>query len=85
MIYVALFWRGFVIVALTASNVRFIARRRYLLAFVTGFGISAVWWLNAHAAAVADRPWAWAVYGLGAACGTVAGMAAACRLTRDPA
>lgn len=74
MIYLTILWRGCVIVFFTAMNVRFISRRRYLLAFLTGFAISATWWLNAHAAAVSDRPMAWCVYGLGAAAGTLAGM-----------
>lgn len=84
MIYAAIFWRGFVIVFLTAANVRFISRRHYRFAFLTGFGISAVWWINAHAAAIGNAPRAWCVYGFGAAVGTVAGMAAANRLTRGP-
>lgn len=66
-----LFLRGFVIVFLTACNVRLISRGMYAWAFVTGFGISYVWYGNSRAAQL-DAKGA-TVYGLGAAVGTVAG------------
>jgi hypothetical protein len=74
--YAGLFCRGFGIVALTAMNVVQIARGQYLGAFCCGFGISLVWWYNARHAGRSDLPGAGLVYGFGAACGTVAGMAA---------
>ena len=70
-----IFLRGFVIVFLTAANVVQVSHGRYLSACVGGFLISFVWWTNAFHA---SRPVQWSAlaYGLGAATGTVAGMAA---------
>jgi hypothetical protein len=68
-----LFLRGFLIVALTATNVRLIAQVRYLPAFMCGFLLSAVWWDNARAAQTPGR-YAREVYACGAACGTVVGL-----------
>ncbi len=76
-LYLTLFLRGFVIVSLTAANVSFIAQHRWTAAFLTGFGISFVWWLNANAAAFDGSLLAGTVYAMGAACGTLAGMWAA--------
>lgn len=69
-----LFGQGFLIVALTSFNVRMISRGIWLGAFLTGFGISFVWWANSRSANRSDVPGARAVYALGAACGTVCGM-----------
>lgn len=65
--------RAFSIVLLTSMNVRLIARKRYAWAFVTGFGISALWWTNS-AAARTDFAGAWFVYGLFAGLATLCGM-----------
>lgn len=74
MTYSRLFMRGFVIVALTAWNVRHIAALQYPWAFAGGFGISFVWWGNSRGAAHSELRWAREVYALGAACGTLLGM-----------
>ena len=66
--------RGFWIVLLTASNVAQIAGGHYTGALIGGFLISFTWWSNSHAAKVAV-PYAAAYYGIGAALGTVTGMA----------
>lgn len=73
-VYLRLFARGFVIVCLTATNVKQIATGHVLAAFVVGFGISAVWWFNSRSAANSDAPAAWVAYALGAGLGTIAGM-----------
>jgi hypothetical protein len=70
---IALFLRGFILVALVSANTRQIANGRYAAAFVVGGLISLFWWSNSSK----DRPdfsGAGVVYALGAACGTVAGM-----------
>lgn len=69
--------RGFCIVFLTATNVVQVSHGHYDGAFVVGFLISWLWWGNAHKPNV---PGAALAYGVGAACGTVAGMAFAYRL-----
>lgn len=70
-----IFLRGFLIVTLVAWNVRHVAQGHYGAAFLTGGGISLLWWLNAGLAAEARKHRASAIwYALGAACGTVAGM-----------
>jgi hypothetical protein len=72
---VGLAWRGFSIVVLTAANVVAITHSHYRAAFVGGFFISYVWWLNASRTGQGElppRPAVW--YGLGAAIGTVTGM-----------
>ena len=68
-----LFLRGFTIVCLTAMNVRFISRGAYAWAFLTGFGISAVWWLNTGKASHDQRAVSLLAYATGAATGTVVG------------
>lgn len=71
---IRLFLRGWLIVTLTAMNVVFISSLNFPLAFVTGFGISATWWLNAGSASD-DRSWrALVAYATGAAVGTMTGM-----------
>lgn len=74
MIYLRLLGRGFVIVALTAANVRQVSQGRYGHAFLVGCAISAVWWWNSRSAAHSDEPGAWLAYALGAGIGTVTGM-----------
>jgi hypothetical protein len=69
-----LFSQGFLIVALTALNVRLISRGLWLGAFLTGFSISWVWWQNSQSANRSTVPGARATYAIGAACGTVCGM-----------
>lgn len=73
------FGRAFLIVMLTASNVKLIAASAWLPMFVTGTALSFVWWGNTRAAAVggrADR----IAYALGAGCGTICGAYLAGRL-----
>lgn len=77
MIYLTVFLRAFVVVTLTASNVRLVSDGRYLAAFGTGGALSAVWWFNTGVAAHQTAAGAWLAYALGAACGTVTGMALA--------
>ena len=72
---IRLWWQGFSIVTLTAINVVMISGGAWKLAFVSGFGISWVWWRNAHSAAHDTVPGAQLAYAFGAACGTVTGMA----------
>jgi hypothetical protein len=70
----ALFLRAFLLVALTAANVRQISQAHYAGAFVCGGLISLVWYLNVGKASH-DQRWAAVVaYSLGAASGTVCGM-----------
>jgi hypothetical protein len=66
--------RGFTIVMLTAANVYQVAHAHYLGAFVVGMAISAVWWSNAQAS-VSKVPYGAVLYGFGAGCGTVTGIA----------
>jgi hypothetical protein len=73
--YLSIFARGFIIVAMTATNVGQIAGRHWGGAFCVGFGISFVWWMNARSAARADLAGLRECYALGAASGTVFGMA----------
>lgn len=74
MIYLRLFARGFVIVALTSWNVRHIAALQYPWAFAGGFGISFIWFTNSRTAAHSEVTWAREVYAIGAALGTMFGM-----------
>ena len=69
--------RGFCLVFLVATNTVQVSHEHYEGAFVVGFVISWLWWKNSHKQ---DVPGAGVAYGLGAACGTVAGMAFAYRL-----
>lgn len=70
----SIFVRGFTIVTLTATNVGQVAGRHWGGAFLVGFGISFVWFMNSRTAAHTDATAARECYALGAACGTVAGM-----------
>jgi hypothetical protein len=72
--HLSVFWRGFLIVSLTSSNVAQIAGGHWLGAFLNGFAISFVWWQNSRAAAHSTATYGREGYALGAACGTVAGM-----------
>lgn len=74
MRHARLFARGFVIVTLTAFNVKSISHGAYLQALVGGFGISFVWFGNSRTAAHSDVRFAREVYAAGAALGTVFGM-----------
>ena len=71
---IRLFLCGWLIVTLTAMNVAFIAAHAYPLAFVTGFGISFVWYGNTGKASDDRSRLAHVVYASGAACGTATGM-----------
>jgi hypothetical protein len=73
VIYLRLWLRGFVQVSLVACQTTQIAKGSYNGAFVIGWLISAVWWSNSSAKRD-DVKGAGAVYALGAACGTIAGM-----------
>ena len=70
----SLFLRGWLQVALVASNVVQVSQGHYGAAFVTGWAISGVWWLNAHSAGRNDTPYGGLAYSTGAAVGTVTGM-----------
>ena len=70
-----IFLRAFAQVALVAWNVVNLSQQQYALAFVSGFGVSYVWWGNSRAAAHERVTYAREAYALGAAVGTVAGLA----------
>lgn len=72
--YARLLFRGWLIVSLTAWNIRHIAALDYTMAMIGGFGISFVWFGNSRTAAHSDLPWAREVYAGGAALGTLTGM-----------
>jgi hypothetical protein len=75
VVLLTIWFRGLLIVTLTAANVVFVSRRQWWPAFITGYGISLVWWANAHTAALKGDLWpTGATYALGAACGTVTGI-----------
>jgi len=72
--WISLFFRAFLQVSFVALNVSLISQERYVLAFLTGTAISAVWWMNVRTSA-ASLAWTDAIpYCLGAGCGTVFGM-----------
>lgn len=73
MIYLKLWLRGFVLVALVAANTRQIAAGNFAGAFVVGGLVSLVWWGNSSKNRE-DVPGAAWVYACGAASGTVFGM-----------
>jgi hypothetical protein len=74
MLYARLFYRGWLIVTLTALNVAMISRYAWGWAFLSSTALSAVWWGNSkHAAHVPNR-WAGPCYALGAGAGCVTGM-----------
>ena len=75
MIHVRLFWRGALIVFLTALNVGQIAGRHYGGAFLGGCAISFVWYMNSRTAAHSTARFGREAYALGAGIGTVLGMA----------
>lgn len=74
MSYATLFGRAFLQVSLVALNVSQIAKGNFVGAFLVGGAISWLWFGNAKTAGQSEVRWAAAVYTLGAACGTVAGM-----------
>ena len=73
MIYLRVFLRGFILVALVAANTTQIARGQYIGAFLVGGLISFVWWANSSAQRESFKG-AGVLYAFGAAVGTVAGM-----------
>ena len=76
--YLRIFGRGLLMVTLVAANTTQIAVGAYGGAFAVGFLISAFWWTNARQSSTNDDlRFGWAAYALGAACGTVTGMALA--------
>jgi hypothetical protein len=75
MINLSIFLRAFGIVTCTALNVSQVASGSYVAAFFTGGTLSAFWWLNTKTAVSATGRMAHFMYALGAACGTVTGMA----------
>jgi hypothetical protein len=74
------FLRAFLIVMLTASNVKLIAAGAWLPMFVTGTALSWVWWRNTQTAATSTGRFDRAAYALGAGCGTVCGAWVAGRI-----
>lgn len=72
--HLRVFWRGLLIVTLTASNVAQIAGRHWLGAFLVGAAISYVWWTNSRTAAHSQATYGRECYALGAGCGTVFGV-----------
>ncbi len=74
MHYLLLFARAFVLVALTAGNVRQVSQGHYLGAFIVGGILSWVWFGNAHTAAHSQLRFARETYAFGAAVGTICGM-----------
>lgn len=71
---ISLFVRAYLQIALVSANVANIAAGHYVWAFLTGFGISYVWWLNARSAGRVEGRGGHLAYALGAACGTITGM-----------
>jgi hypothetical protein len=71
---VAIWWRAFSIVSVTALNVTQISGHHFYTAFWTGGLLSFIWWKNARAAAHSTHPYGQYAYAFGAACGTVCGM-----------
>ena len=71
--------RGFCLVFLVATNTVQVSHEHYGGALVVGFLISWLWWANAHKPNVRGAAVA---YGLGAAVGTVSGMAFSYQLLR---
>lgn len=72
--YAAIWFRAYLIVTITACNVVNIGRGHYGLAFLSGGGLSTVWWFNSRVASRSLVRGAGLAYGLGAACGTITGM-----------
>lgn len=70
-----LFLSGFLIVTCQAVNVYQIAHLNYPGSLTAGFLISWIWWENAGRAARDKSRVKQATYAIGAACGTVFGMA----------
>lgn len=69
---VTAFLAGFVLVMLTSLQTVLLAKRRVLHVFIVGFTISAVWALAVKTIA-SSLSSVWAIYALGAACGSVVG------------
>lgn len=67
-------WRGFLIVTLTAMNTGQIAGRHWLGSGIVGFLISWTWWRNARHAAYGIHPRLGEAYATGAGMGTLFGM-----------
>lgn len=73
MPYLAVWFRAFSIVTITACNVVNVTRGRWIAMFLSGGCLSAIWWGNARTAAHSHLPGARWAYAFGAACGTVTG------------
>ena len=72
-----LFARGFSLVTLVSLNTFQLAHAHYVGAFIVGFLISAVWWQNTGMSARSTSKIDGVCYALGAATGTVCGLAVA--------
>jgi hypothetical protein len=72
--YFGIFGRGFMVVALVASNTAQVAGGHMAGAGVVGFAISYLWFSNARVAGRTDLRYAREWYAAGAAAGTVFGM-----------
>ena len=72
--YLRVLLRGWLIVFLTAANIAQVSAHHYPGAFLCGGAISIVWWWNSSAKRE-QIPGAAFTYGLGAALGTISGMA----------
>lgn len=68
-------WRAFSIVTCTALNVVQVSNHNFVAAFFTGGLLSYVWWANTKTAAHHTGKYAQYAYAVGAACGTLSGMA----------
>lgn len=66
------FLRAFLIVSLTAMNVRLIARGMWIPMFLSGGALSWIWWDNTKMATTGGRRPQFG-YAFGAGCGTVCG------------
>lgn len=78
----AVWWKAFSIVTVTAVNVTQVTGHNYVGAFITGSLLSFIWWTNAKTAARSDNPFAQYAYAFGAGCGTTFGMFLGVQLLR---
>lgn len=74
MVLLRLFFKGYVIVLLTAINVGQVAAGHAVATLFTGGLLSWVWWDNTHSAAHSHVRGARLAYALGAAAGNVTGV-----------
>lgn len=74
MTHTRIFSRAALQVTLVAWNVVNVTSGDYLMALLSGFAISWVWWANSRTAALSEAPYGRLAYAAGAGVGTVAGM-----------